>query len=63
MKKQYISPAVYVVHLGGTDDIMEQPLVVVSSTDKVNNDEDIGWVKEDYASDSESFWNDDWREQ
>ena len=66
MKKQYITPVVYVVHLGTKNGIMQQQqLVVGSATDPqpVSEEENIGWVKEEQPTKHYNVWNDDWREQ
>jgi len=62
MKKKYISPALYTVKVGGKDDIMQ--IIVSGST--VEDEGDIGWVKEDRGStsrDSYNVWDDDWSKQ
>lgn len=66
MKKQYISPITQVVHIGGTNNFMQQQLIVGSTTDPnqpVDKEEDIGWVKPENRQEHYNVWNDDWSQQ
>lgn len=67
MKKQYISPMTDSVRINGRDEILQSGIIIGSNGSTVDDEEDIGFVKEERGGSSRGggrgVWDDDWSKQ
>ena len=66
MKQKYQSPTIDIVHVSGSQHLMQYSSqtsqMLVDGTNKVSSTNSIGFVKDNSSAASYSVWDDDWSE-